>query len=58
MEFTINHLNWIISELSKRPNACYVDYEFFDEVIVFSLEKAKEMKNELLKNSGNNETLN
>ncbi|KAF1303704.1 hypothetical protein [Enterococcus sp. JM9B] len=55
---TIAHLNWIISKLSNvNERQYYIDHEFFDQTIVFTREKAIQMKSDILKKSGNEKSL-
>ncbi|MBL1225404.1 hypothetical protein IW510_09830 [Enterococcus sp. BWR-S5] len=47
---TIDHLNWIITELEELGESfVYVEHEFFDENIVFDIDKATKMRDEFLK---------
>lgn len=47
---TIDHLNWIITELEELGEGfVYVEHEFFDENIVFDIDEATKMRDELLK---------
>lgn len=44
----IEYLDWIISELEKRPKGTvYLDHESFDEPIVMDIEKAIQLRKEL-----------
>lgn len=43
----IDHLDWVIDELLKRPNTLYIEKDYFDEVTCISLEDAIAMKQSL-----------
>ena len=43
----IDHIDWVIDELLKRPNTLYIEKDYFDEVTCISLENAIAMKQSL-----------